>query len=159
MSFAAVKRYQAVCPIAPKHCWRGRSPLLRAMVAVNQMPKSRFLVRLTLRQVDAKRMLAYVQTFAAQQDLAQGKRSQVQERATEALACSQAIDHASGIAIATCLLIRVSSSAAAVPHLQLLQALNRDDLSAQAQGAIAAIAPDSTTISCGTQPAKTSTCP
>lgn len=113
----------------------------------------------TLWQVDAKRMLAYVQTFAAQQDLAQGKRSQVQDRATEALACSQAIDHASGIAIATCLLIQVSSSAAAVPHLQLLQALNRYDLSAQAQGAIAAIAPDPTTISRETQPAKTGTCP
>jgi hypothetical protein len=61
-----------------------------------------------LRQIDSPRMLAYVQTLAAESDLHQGKVQQAVARAETALAAAQIVNNPSEVALAWTLIIQAS---------------------------------------------------
>lgn len=91
-----------------------------------------------LRKIDSPRMLAYIQTIAAQWDLAQGNLQQAVARAEEAWSSAQLIDNPSEIALAGSAIIQANYQRGnldcAQQHLADLKTRLRDQaLSAQAQ--------------------------
>ncbi|KGF71447.1 hypothetical protein DO97_19565 [Neosynechococcus sphagnicola sy1] len=91
-----------------------------------------------LRQIDSPRMLAYMQTIAAQWDLTQGNGQQAVARAEEALAAAQLINNPIAIALAGSVIIQANHQRGnldcAQRHLADLKTQLKDHtLSAQAQ--------------------------
>lgn len=97
-----------------------------------------------LRQIDSPRMLAYVQTIAAQWDLARGDLHQAIARAEDALEAAQLVNNPSEIALAWSLVIQASHQRGnrdcAQRHFADLKTKLKDQtLSAQAQQSIAGL--------------------
>lgn len=106
-----------------------------------------------LQQIDSPRMLAYVQTIAAQWDLQQGHLEGAISRAETALEAAQQVSNPSEIALAWAIIIQASHQrgnlACAHRHLADLKARLKDQaLSAQAQQRLAAIAATLTASVC-----------
>jgi tetratricopeptide (TPR) repeat protein len=96
--------------------------------AEEQLTRSRQI----LRQIDSPRMLAYIQTLAAEIDLQQGKAKQAIARAEEALEAAQLVKNLSEIGLAWAVLIQaelsLQRSDCAREHLQSLQQKTQDQL-------------------------------
>lgn len=100
----------------------------------------------TLHQIDSPRMLAYVQTLAAEFDLQQGRTQQAIERAEAALAAAQIVNIPSDIALAWAVLIQgvlaLGQIDCAADHFQTLtRKLGDCALSARAQRQVRQIEP------------------
>ncbi|WP_187329285.1 AAA family ATPase [Halomicronema hongdechloris] len=102
----------------------------------------------TLRQIDAKRMLAFVLTAAAESDLQREHPETAIPRAEEALQVAQIVDYPSSIALAWAVLIRATvgiepdSAKSPAEQLQALhRALDGSPLSARARRAVDSLNP------------------